>query len=247
MDKKVILKLIIVVVVTSIILSIALLLLQIRKGGSINNEQELDYGEAGKSENFIDTYGKTEDNKVDRQAYLDSVNCITQYLKAINIKNDAYYAYDEKGNLVLAIDEEKIKENIYNLLSKNYISKNEITIQNIYDKIETLEISVLFAPLEIAMVRDGNIKSFVVSGLIEDIQDFHVIGKRTIIVHIDMKNDTFAIEPIKEDVIDIKSIKVNETETTIAENANNKYISITSNYEQTVKDYINLYKRLAIR
>lgn len=247
MDKKVILKLIIIVVVATIILTIALLILQTKQNNNVGSGQNLEHGEFANAENFLDTYGKAENNKVDRQAYSDSVNCITQYLKAINIKNDAYYTYDEKGNFVLAIDEEKIKENIYNLLSKNYISQNQITIQNIYDKIETLEAPALFVPLEIAMVQDGNMKSFAVSGYIESIQDFHVIGKRTMIVHIDMQNDTFAIEPIKEEITDIKNIKVNKTETAIEETENNKYISITSNYEQTVKDYTNLYKRLAVR
>lgn len=246
MDKRVILKLIIIVVVTSIILTIALLMLQIKKNDNKGNGENIEYGEFANAENFVDTYGKTEGNGVDRQAYSDSINCITQYLKTINIKNDTYYTYDEKGNPVLAIDEEKIKENIYNLLSKNYISQNQITIQNIYDKIETLEVSTLFVPLEIAMVQDGTIKSFAVSGLIESVQDFQVIGKRTMVVNIDMKNDTFSIEPIKEEITDIQSIKINETETTIAENTNNKYISITSNYEETVKDYTNLYKRLAL-
>jgi len=247
MEKKIILKLIIIVIVTTIILTIALLLLQMKKNGDRDSSKNMEYGEFVNAEDFVETYGKDENNKVDRQAYSDSINCITQYLKTINIKNDAYYTYDEKGNPVLAIDEEKIKENIYNLLSKSYISQNQITIQNVYDKIETLEETTLFVPLEIAMVQDGTIKSFAVSGYIESIQDFHVIGKRTMIVHIDMKNDTFAIEPIKEEVADLKSIKVNETETTIAENANNKYISITSNYEETIKDYANLYKRLAVR
>ncbi len=245
MDKKIILKLIIVVVVASIILTIALLLLQTKKDDKASG-QNIEHGEFANAEHFVDTYGKTEDNKVDRQAYSDSVNCITQYLKTINVKNDAYYTYDEKGNPVLAIDEEKIKENIYNLLSKNYIAQNQITIQNVYEKVETLEASTLFVPLEIAMVQEKDIKSFAVSGFVEDIQDFHVIGKKTMVVNIDMKNDTFSIEPIKEDVTDIKNIKVNGTETTIEENANNKYISITSNYEETVKDYTNLYKRLAL-
>lgn len=247
MDKKVILKLIIVVIVASIILTIALLLLQTKKGDNKGSGQNIEQGEFASAENFLDTYGKTEGNGVDRQAYSDSINCITQYLKTINIKNDAYYTYDEKGTPVLAIDEEKIKENIYNLLSKNYISQNQITIQNIYDKIETLEVSTLFVPLEIAMVQDGTIKSFAISGLIESTQDFHVIGKRIMVVNIDMKNDTFSIEPIQGEAADIQNIKVNTAETTITENANNKYISITSNYEETVKDYTNLYKRLSIR
>lgn len=247
MDKKIILKLIIVVVVVSIILTIALLLLQIKRNANKESNLNIELGEFANAENFVDTYGKTEGNGIDRQAYSDSINCIIQYLKTINIKNDAYYTYDEKGNLVLAIDEEKIKENIYNLLSKNYISQNQVTIQNVYDKIETLEVSALFVPLEIAMVKDESIKSFAISGLIEATQDFHVIKKSTMIVNIDMKNDTFSIEPIQEEIANIQNIKINGAENTIAENANNKYISITSNYEETVKDYTNLYKRLAIR
>lgn len=116
------------------------------------------HGEIVNAEDFVSTYGKTEDNKVDKQAYFDVVTCVTQYLNAINIKNDAYYTYDEKGNYVLAIDEIKIKENIYNLLSQNYITQNQVTMQNVYEKVETLENQVLFVPIEIAMVQDSSKK-----------------------------------------------------------------------------------------
>ena len=113
------------------------------------------------------------------------VTCVTQYLNVINIKNDAYYTYDEKGNYVLAIDEIKIKENIYNLLSQNYITQNQVTMQNVYEKVETLENQVLFVPIEIAMVQDSEVKSFAISGLLESPQNYQVVGKKTMIVNID--------------------------------------------------------------
>lgn len=174
------------------------------------------------------------------------VTCVTQYLNAINIKNDAYYTYDEKGNYVLAIDEIKIKENIYNLLSQNYITQNQVTMQNVYEKVETLENQVLFVPIEIAMVQDSEVKSFAISGLLESPQNYQVVGKKTMIVNIDMKNNTYSIEPIKGEDVNIKEIKASQTETDITTNEHNKYTSITANYETTVKDYANLYKRLAL-
>lgn len=174
------------------------------------------------------------------------VTCVTQYLNAINIKNDAYYTYDEKGDYVLAIDEIKIKENIYNLLSQNYITQNQVTMQNVYEKVETLENQVLFVPIEIAMVQDSEVKSFAISGLLESPQNYQVVGKKTMIVNIDMKNNTYSIEPIKGEDVNIKEIKASQTERDITTNEHNKYTSITANYETTVKDYANLYKRLAL-
>lgn len=194
----------------------------------------------------MSTYGKTEDNKVDKQAYFDVVTCVTQYLNAINIKNDSYYTYDEKGNYVLAIDEIRIKENIYHLLSQNYITQNQVTVQNVYEKIKTLESQVLFVPIEIAMIQDLEVKSFAISGLLESPQNYQVLDEKTMIVNIDMKNNTYSIEPIKDENVNLQEIKVNQTQTEIATNEHNQYTSITANYETTVKDYTNLYKRLAL-
>ena len=88
-------------------------------------------------ENFLESYGTNEDGTIDRQAYFDVITCIRQYLNALNIKSDAYYGYDELGEYSLIVDESIIKDNIYNLLSQTYIANNNITVENLYDHINT--------------------------------------------------------------------------------------------------------------
>ena len=235
----------IIVLITTIMLTAALLILQNKRDSNI--EENIENIDEGNGENFLETYGKTEKNKVDRQAYTDVSTCARKYLEAINMESDTYYTYDQSGNQVLAINENKIKENIYNLLSKNYISQNQITIENVCDKIETLQHSVLFVPLEIAIIQDTTtVKSFAISGLLESPKDYRVIEKKAMIVNIDMQNDTYSIQPIKGEVTNIQEVKVSEPETEIIQNENNYYAAPYVNDETTIKDYTNLYKRLAL-
>lgn len=197
-------------------------------------------------ENFLESYGTNEDGTIDRQAYFDVITCMRQYLNALNIKSDAYYGYDELGEYTLIVDESIIKDNIYNLLSQTYIANNNITVENLYDHINTLEESVLFVPLEISLVQDQSIKSFIVHGVTELLEDYSVTDEIFTIVNIDIANNVFSIEPIDGDYNSISEIEIGQLDTIIPSNANNRYITSSTTYEDTSKDYINLYKRLAL-
>lgn len=240
-EQKLILALIIVILIILVII-ITLVGLLSKKEDEEDNLNTIE--ESG--ENFLSTYGETENGGIDKQTYFDIMTCIKQYLGVINIKSDAYYTYDGNGNYVLAIDEERIKENIYNLLSENYIAQKNITIQNLYEKIETIETSTLFVPIEISRIQDDTIKSFIVYGLLESPEDYHVINKMFIIVNIDIANGVYSVEPIKGEYNSVQEIEVNQLETKIEVNKNNTFSTYYATNEDNVKDYINLYKRLAL-
>ena len=234
------------IIVTLIILVIVIMLLLLllpkekeMEGNVLNTIED-------SGENFLNTYGGTEEGGIEKQTYFDVMSCVRQYLSAINIKNDAYYTYDENGDYVLAVDEEIIKEKIYNLLSQKYINQNDITLQNLYDKIETTETSGLFVPIEISMIQNSDIKSFLVHGLLESSSDYSVIDQVFIIVNIDIVNTIYSIEPIDGEYNSIQEIEVNQLEDKIEANENNKFSTSYATDEESVKDYINLYKRLAL-
>lgn len=237
-QRKLLISLIILVII--IILIIAVILAKLIKkeevGESIN--------EVG--EDFTETYGKENENEIDRQSYFDVNDCVKQYLSMINIKNDAYYGYDENGQYVLIIDENVIKQNIYNILSQKYIEEKNITINNLYQNVKTVEYSQLFVPLEISLVQDDKVKSFAVHGITENQDDFKKNEDVFFIVNIDVNTSSFSIEPIYEEYKNVKEIKIDKFETEIKQNNENKIAQTVSNYEQAVKEYINLYKRLAL-
>lgn len=152
----------------------------------------------------------------------------------------------EIGIYVLIIDESEIKQNIYNLLSQKYIEEKSITIDNLYENIKTINSPELFVPLEISLIQDEKIKSFAVHGITEKQNNFQKIDDVFFIVNIDMSTSLFSIEPIYEKYNSIEEIKMRNFDTNIKENNENKIIQTVSNYEESVKEYIDLYKRLAL-
>lgn len=197
-------------------------------------------------ENFAETYAQVNGN-ITKDSYMDVTTCIRTYLNAINLNNTTYYGYDEDGKYTNIISENEIKQIIYNLLSENYISKNNITIDNLYSHIKTLDEQVLFVPLDISLIKDSdNIKSFIIYGITETLTDLSMNGKIFAIVNISFEDKIFSVEPIYGDYNNISEINLKEYENTITKNDNNFITQTTSNYEDIVKEYMNLYKRLAI-
>lgn len=191
-------------------------------------------------ENYYEFYATTKDS------YFDVNACMTKYLNAISIINKTYYEYDNNGDLSVATDEEGFKEEIYSILSNNYINKNDIDLKNLYNYVETLDEKVIFVPLEIGMLQNDSIQSFIVYGLAENIMDLKVEDKIFAVVNIDIENNVFSIEPIYGEYNSIKEIKLGQLETEITINNYNNFSRRVDNYEETCKDYINLYKRLAL-
>ena len=209
-----------------------------------SNENSDDSERTG--ENVIDSYGKTENGNIDRQSYFDVINCIKQYLEVANIKNANYYIYDNSGNYVLSVEENIIKNNIISLLSSNYINKNEITQENLYTKVEVFETPTIFIPIEIAMIQDESVKSFLVYGLIEKAENYELIKEAFMIINIDMTTNSYSIEPINGNFNNIQEVKVDKLDDKIDYNGKNKINTSYATYEDIVEDYITIYKGLAL-
>lgn len=202
------------------------------------------YEERG--ENFIETYGKSDDSgNIDRQAYFDIQSCISKYLNTININNDMYYSYDNNGKKVQLLNEGSINSQIYNLLSEQFIKENSITVDNLRDKIKVLNTSVLFVPLELSMAKDGNIKTFIAHGILETFE-YKQVDEIFIVVNIDATNSRFSITPIDGKYSNISEINNIKTESKIDKKEDNSFNKSNPNYENIIKDYINIYKRLSL-
>lgn len=227
------------IVLLAIILVALVFLISFLKN-RITNVEQLEEGSS-----ILDEYGKAENDSISRTSYFDITTCVTEYLDMLNTQKSIYYQRDETGKFVLAVEENEIKEDIYSLLSQSYISKNNITIENLYNYVEPLEESVLFVPLEASVIQDADIARFLVHGLVETLE-LNVIDEIFVIVNIDVANTLFSIEPIEGDYNSISEIEVEQTDEKIEANDNNEFIRYSVSYETTAKDYINLYKRLAL-
>lgn len=228
------------IVILLIILVTLIMLLFYIKNNKINQE--------GSDENdttIVDEYGKVEENGMNRNAYFDVNTCIAQYMNSLNIENGRYFGYNEDGSYGIVVEENDIKQNIYDLLSEKYINNNNITLDNLYEYVQVLKQPVLYVPLEISVIQDGDITSFIAHGLIENLE-MEVIDEIFAVVNIDLVKNIFSIEPLSREYNSVDDISVERLEEKIANNGNNKFSASSPGYETIIKDYINIYKRLAI-
>lgn len=238
--KKIIILLIVLLLIISVILIIALNILKKK-----NNMDDFisSVNEVGSS--IIDEYGETINNSISREAYFDINTCMTIYLDTINNNNSNYYVLNEKGDYV-KVEEEVINNSIYNLLSKNYIDRNNITEKNVQNYVKMIDEKCVFVPLEASVLQDKNIDSFLVHGLVESIRDYKVVDDLFFVINIDATYNTFSIEQIYGEYKSIKEISINSFEESIEKNTDNAFKRQSVSYETVIKDYINKYKRLAL-
>lgn len=222
----------------------AILVVLITLVNYLNNQPE-ELGQESGSGVFEDN-GNYENNEIDRKTYFDINNCITNYLGAINVNNSLYYGYDENGKYTRIVNEEDINQMIYNLLSEKYIKKNNITKDNLREHVKLAETDSIFVPLEATKIQNGEIKSFLVHGLVENMTNLNVIDEIFVVVNIDSVNRVFSIEPIYGNYKNIDEIKIEQLEETIKSNDNNIFYTSSVSNEDIAKDYINLYKRIAL-
>ena len=181
----------------------------------------------------------------DSVKYFTVENAVNQYLSLTNIKSSRNYGRDKNNNSVLIVNEDTIKKNILDVLSKEYINQNKITENNVYDYIDVLEKQVLFIPLKMKVLLKENIEKYVVYGIEQDINNKY-IKDIYLIVNLDVTNNTFSIEPITKEYKDIDEIDIENDNIQIEKNENNMIANITINDEYICKKHIDFYKKLAI-
>ena len=198
-------------------------------------------------EDVLGEYGKTTSGEgIDYQSYFDIKACMQKYVDNINIKNSKYYLYDRTNNKLIVTDENEIKQNIYNLLSDKYITEKNITMENLYDNVETLQEEAMYLPIEAGLIQDGGIKSFITYGLVQSTKDYSVICKLFSVININISEGKFSIEPLYGEYESISEILIKNTEETITVNEENKFTMTNITPENYPTEYINIYKGLAL-
>ena len=174
-------------------------------------------------------------------------NCINQYLDIINLDSSIYYGYDDNNNYTKIIDDNEIKENIYYLLDSTYTSENGITLDNLYDNINTLNEKIIFMPIKMNVLTKANVEVYAVYGIEYTLENEYV-GDAYFIVNLDRNNNTFSIQPIKNgEYTNIDDIElINNDDKTIDNNNFNEFVEARITYEELLQNYISSYKTIAI-
>lgn len=241
MDKKV--KSIIILIIILIVILISLIIIL-----NINNKDEFDNTEklSEKNENFIETYGH-EETGIDVKSYFDIKNCMQIYLSCLNVDSLSYYEYSDDEGYKFVASQDEVNQTIYNVLSKKYISENNITIQNVLNYAPYIQEDSIFVPLEMKFINEsGGVKSFLVHGLQEKMGDFSVIKEVYAVMNIDIAQMAFSVEPLKGSYNNLSDVKIDKFEQEISVNENNKFQNSSYNNKVICEDYIDLYKHIAL-
>ena len=179
------------------------------------------------------------ENVTDKIEYYTVRNCINNYFNILNSNNSIYYVGDE-------IDEDAQKEYIYNLLGIDYIKSNNITVNNVLNKVETTKEQKVFIPLQMKVLKKEKVDKYIVYGVLQDVIELDDAEEIYIIVNLDYNNKTFSIEPIDKEYESIEQINIENDDILIDKNENNIYQNQKITNEYLTNEYFVLYKKLAI-
>ena len=173
--------------------------------------------------------------------FFTAVNCVNQYITAVNrlsITNENTSGEAKNG----------LRKNVYEMLSKDYISDNNITQGNVDNYLNDVSNSVYFIPLRAKSIQDDNFTTtrYIIYGIEEDM-NYNFLRDLYIIVNTDNTNKTFSIEPIiNHNYTNIDDVKLDSKKITIEKNNVNEIIKVVASDEYTSQQYLLYYKYLAI-
>lgn len=175
-------------------------------------------------------------------------NCLQQYVSVLNMENFIYYNRDEDGKYIDDTDETEKKQNIYNLLSKDYIDENSITIKNLNNFIKTTTVEKEIVPCKIVKIntekKDLSIENYFISAVLFEEANIEKFDKIYAIVNLDIVNGTFSIRPLKEEK-ELENFKIQNI-ASIEEKNNNIYLSEEITDQKIATEYFINYKYLLL-
>lgn len=233
MNKEIIKKLMIILAIIIVILIIVLFVLV---KGTKKQEEQLVEEEVTEKE-------VTDEDRIEQYDFLVVSNCVAEYLSGINQNSSRYYGRDENNDFVIVVEQEEINRNAYNLLSSEYIEKNAITLNNVYQYVPEVKEDYIFVPIDMKLKRGENINQYKVHGYAVDLE-YNFVSYLYVIVNLDINHKTFSIEPINEKKYQEDNFENHDIE--IEENGNNNYVYRQLSEEYRLKQYFQNYKMMLL-
>ena len=163
---------------------------------------------------------------------------IQDFLEQININNELYYTGDER------LEQSFISEWTYSLLSKEYIDKKSITIENVYEHVNKVEEQLIFVPLKMNVLELESTTKYAIYGFCQT-GDNEYRGDIYFILNVDNNNNTYAIEPL-QNIKSIEEIELTNSNLVIEPNRYNTYEEQEFSNEYICEQYLFIFKRLML-
>lgn len=228
-------KKIFITIITTIIVIIILILVLLRIINNNDNNIYTNQGDKGQEIDYSTSNIKTVTEKID---YYTVSNIVNNYVKALNVNSSIYYIENEF--------DKTIQQNyIFDVLSYKYIQDNNITKDNVLERISNLKIDLMYVPLNLKVLEKENVNKYLAYGILENMNNEY-IDDLYIIVNLDKNNRTYSIEPIKTKYKSIDEIEFTNENILIEKNSNNTYQKQNITNEYLINQYMLLYKNLAL-
>lgn len=189
----------------------------------------------------------------DHSTFFSVAECVQTYRNSLSLNVDEISSKPVPGSNMRSAatiyaenqditDEKSKKEAIYNLLNPNYIEQNQITKNNLFDKIEDTS-EVEFIPLKMYELLGNYQDQYAVYGKTQEIGSQEQ-KEVYFIVNVDRKNDTFNVTPIDSNQYeDAKDIPLEGQDEPIEKNKNNLYSYRIMQENEIIQKYFSYYKR----
>lgn len=222
---KILNKVIIVILIIIGILVGILLIFNSNNNQQNNNKDEIN--EVGKTDTSDSTPYELESLKDDNVFFL-LADIVQIYYDNLNKENIVGYEREERA------------EYIYNILTPNYIKKNNINQDKVFEVVKEMEREVKYTPLSAKVKVEDGYTIYSITGLVEDEQDGQYLGEESFFFYVNNKS-SFAMEPIEKDT------NIEEIETYDIENNNyNKFQVEIMSVQKMVDNYMTNYKKMML-
>lgn len=245
LKKCIILFIVVIIIVIAIILSMLA-----KKQSNIDKEEEL-------KDDVTELIEEKDDNGcidvTDANVFYSVINSVNRYLEIIqydvNIGNeiqnsDVYIQYDIDKEYLFNIktDEQKL-EAVYQLLDKNYIESNKITLENIQDYLYEINQNTVLTPIQMKAKYGTNINTYILKAYLNNDE----LQEKYFIIRTDNRNQSFSIEFVKDNYEDIKQVKFVEGDEHIEKKQYNIFKIESIREEKVAQKYLLHYRDLAIK
>lgn len=241
-------KKIIVIFIILIIFVLGLLLVIIQKGNNENNynanSEYIGNGKEVVPEEDDEGFVEVEDDSI----FFSVFNSVERYIfiTQYNIMDLDENQYDKNGNYVdfdvtklylLDIKNENDRlQALYDLLDRNYINKNKISLNNIKQYVSDIDLNTELIPISMKVKYGDNVNTFILNAYLKSDK----LVQKKFIVRVNNKNETFSIEFKNDD------LTTEENQLDIEKNDFNSFEIENITDEESILKYLEHFKKITL-
>ena len=206
------------------------------------NEDFSNYGGDVKPKEYNNGFDDVNDSRI----FFSVVDAVNKYEKICRVNTEIDYSneyFDEDEYLDNIKSEQLRNKAIYDLLDKEYIKREAITVDNVSNVMFDIDSDTIILPKRMICKYGNNCNSFIYETYF--IKD-NIIKNKCFIVRVSNKNSTFSLEFINEEYEDLSNIEISINDNTIENTGYNEFKIKNVKTEEVAKSYMDNYKQLLI-